>query len=350
MSGGLIATASDRPDWRGPVAAMLAAQSGDGAIRWFAGGPWDSWNHAECVMALAVAGEREAAAAGLACLAERQADDGSWLCGYGNALPMADRLHLSRAPAPVVRDSNFAAYPATALWHWWQLTGDRKTVNRYWPMVRAGIGFALSLQAPAGDISWSAEAHGGPLDDAVRAGNASIHLSLGHAIALAGLLGDPQPGWAAARAALGDALLGRPERFDRAGTDRARFAMDWYYPVLAGLLAQPAARARLGWGRQRFIEDGRGCRCVADEPWATVAESAELAMALIRLGLTREAAALLGWQEAHRDADGAWWMGWQYAEGIAWPREKPAWTQGAMILAQDALLRLTPAAGVLTGR
>lgn len=350
MTGPAVVATPRRPDWRGAVAAMLSAQSADGAIRWFAGGPWDAWNHAECVMALGLAGEREAALAGFACLAERQADDGSWLCGYGNALPMADRLHLSRAPAPVVRDSNFAAYPATALWHWWQLTGDRATVDRFWPVIRSGIEFALSLQSDAGDISWSAEARGGALDDAVRAGNAAIWLSLGHAEALAALMGDPQPAWTGARAALGEALLARPERFDRAGTDRARFAMDWYYPVLAGLMPQPAARARLGWGRQRFIEEGRGCRCVADEPWATVAESAELAMALVRLGMTREAGGLLGWQDAHRDADGAWWMGWQYAEGIAWPREKPAWTQAAMILAQDALMGLTPASGVLVGK
>lgn len=324
---------------RGAADCILAAQTADGAIPWFDDGPWDSWNHAECLMALGVMGEVDAAERGFDFLNATQGADGGWLCGYGNALPMDGRLRIARQSAPTVRDTNFAAYPATALWHCYRLHGDIGIVRRHWPMVCAAIEFVLRLQHPEGDVSWSAEAHGTSVDDAVLAGNASIYKSLHHAIELAALVNDPRPDWATARQRLGEAIRCKPERFDRAGHDRSDFAMDWYYPVLAGVLPLGEALTRLSFGRARFAVLGRGCRCVASEPWVTVAESAELAITLIGLGLVQQAATLLGCQEAHRDDDGAYWMGWQFAEDIAWPLEKPTWTQAAMILAHDALVQ-----------
>ncbi|WP_419827120.1 hypothetical protein [Sphingomonas sp.] len=335
---------------RGAADRILALQSASGAIPWFEDGPWDAWNHAECVMALGAMGEIDAMRAGLNHLAETQAADGSWLGGYGNALPMEGRLRIARVPAPVVRDTNFTAYPATALWHAWRLTDDEALVRRLWPTVRSAIRFGLAYQHDEGDISWSAEAYGTDADDAVLAGNASIHRSIGDALRLAVLVGDPQPGWEEARGRLRAAIMGRPDRFDRRDTDRSGFAMDWYYPVLSGALSRAASWTRLRFGWRRFVEIGRGCRCVAGEPWATVAETAELAMALIGLGRRREAATLLGWQERHRTGDGAYWMGWQFAEGIAWPQETPGWTQAAMILATDALTATSRAHDVLTAR
>jgi hypothetical protein len=335
---------------RGAAERVLKVQTDDGAIPWFEDGPWDAWNHAECLMALDAMGEREAVARGFDYLARSQEVGGGWLCGYGNALPMEGRLRIARVTAPKVRDTNFAAYPATALWRHALLNRDLEFVGRYWPMVRSAIGFVLGLQHPHGDISWCEEAFGSGVDDAVLAGCASIYRSLEHAIALAELVGEPHAKWVSARRRLGAAIRERPERFDRGGRDRSTFAMDWYYPVLNDVMPAPDALARLGFGRARFIEEGRGCRCVATEPWVTVAESAELALTLIGLGLCPQAATLLRWQEAHRDADGAYWMGWQYAEDIAWPLEKPAWTQAAMILAQDALIGATRASTVLCAR
>jgi hypothetical protein len=345
-----LARAATPRDALGPAARrILEIQTGDGAIPWFEDGPWDAWNHAECLMALGVMGETRAMAVGFDYLAATQEASGAWACGYGNALPMADRDHIARTPAPLVRDTNFAAYPATALWHAWRLTGDLDLVKRHWPMVRAAMGFVLTCQHPEGDISWCGEAHGRAEDDAILAGGASIFAALGHAAELADLVEDPQPGLAMARRRLGLALTERPDRFDRAGRDRSAFAMDWYYPILCGVHAPAAALARLEAGRARFIAPGLGCRCVAHEPWATVAESAELALALIGLGRQEEAAQILAWQEAHRDADGAWWMGWQFAEDIPWPLEKPGWTQAALILAHDALWNTSAASRVLCG-
>lgn len=330
----------------GAVQCILEAQQANGAIPWFEAGPWDPWNHGECVMALAVAGEWDAARRGLDLLVARQGDDGGWLGEYGNMLPMADRLHMARVRPPAFRDSNFAAYCAVVVWHSYVITGDRELVAPYWPMVRQATHFVLSLQHEAGDVSWSAEAHLTSADDAVRAGCASIYKSLECALRLAELMGDSQPSWAKSRKRLGRALRERPERFDRTA-DRAGFAMDWYYPMLGGALTGPAALARLDAGWSRFVEQGVGCRCVADQPWATVAETCELVMTLVALGRPRQAAELLTWQDAHRGDDGVYWMGWQFAEAIIWPEERPTWTQAAAILAHDAVYDLTPASRVL---
>jgi len=333
---------------RGAGDVMLAAQRADGAIPWFEDGPWDPWNHAECLMALAALGEDEAVDLGFEHLCAAQLADGSWLGEYGNALPMADRLRLSREPAPAFRDSNFTAYPATALWHRTRMDGDASAARRYWPMVRAAVDFVLSLQHPQGDVSWSAEGHGTSVDDALMAGNSSIYKSLYCALKLADLVGDPQPGWALAQRRLRRAILCDPERFGRARSIGSAFAMDWYYPMLGGVFSPAAGLARLETRWKVFVKPGLGCRCVDDQPWVTVAESCELAIALKALGSHRAAAALLDWQFAHRGADGAFWMGYQFEEQIFWPEERPTWTQAAAILAHDAINEITRAFDVLT--
>lgn len=329
----------------GPVARILDVQRADGLIPWFEDGPWDSWNHAECVMALAIAGEERAARAGLDALANAQRGDGGFLSEYGNALPMADHVSIARVPAPAVLDTNFSAYVATALEHYRLLFGDR-AARPYWPMVRAAIDHVLDHQHEHGDVSWAAEAHGTGIDDALVAGNASIHASLGHALDLAGAMRDPQPHWREARARLGAALLERPERFGRSDEARGYHAMDWYYPVLAGVHDAGEGKARLAAEWDRFVEDGLGCRCVAHEPWVTVAETCELVIAALRCGMAAEAARLLQLVESRRDASGAFWMGWQFVEAIDWPAEKPSWTQAAYVLAVDAMEEITPASGI----
>lgn len=331
----------------GAVACIRRAQTADGAIPWFEEGPWDPWNHVECAMALAVAGDLTNCDRALDFLAGTQAEDGSWLGEYGNALPMEGRDRIARQAAPVVRDTNFIAYPAVAAWHRFRLTGDAVAARRHWPMVQAAITCILSLQNVEGDIAWSIEAHGSDADDSLLAGNASMYKSLECAIRLADIMGEPRPAWRQAQDRLRAALRFRPHRFDRIGTDRSRFAMDWYYPVLSGAMPHAEATSRIAIRLSEFVEDGLGCRCVTDEPWVTVAETAELAMALVGIGANDRAAQLLNGLEPLRDQDGAYWMGWQFKEKIVWPRETPSWTQAAVILATDALYKITSAADVL---
>ncbi|MEM9725624.1 MAG: prenyltransferase [Pseudomonadota bacterium] len=328
------------------VDRILEIQEPDGAIPWFEDGPWDPWNHVEAAMALSVMGHGAAADAAYACLQERQDADGSWLGEYGSALPMSDRLHIARQPAPAFKDANFIAYPTVGVWHRLVIDGDLAAARAAWPMVDAALRFVLTLQGPEGDVSWCAEAQGSDVDDALLAGNACIAKSLECGIALGRAVDAPVAEFVAARRRLLAAMRARPERFDRRGAG-ARYAMDWYYPALCGVLTPAEGRERLRAGWAGFVLADRGSRCVADEPWATVAESAELALALAAVEEPALAREVFEAQFKTVDALGRFWMGWQSEEEIFWPQEQPAWTQGAMILAADALFELSPASTVL---
>jgi hypothetical protein len=323
-------------DLSAPASRILDIQEAGGRIAWFEDGPWDPWNHTECAMALTVMGALDAARLAFDHLAETQRADGAWFGEYGNALPMVERDYISREPAPAFLDTNFCAYPAVGVLHYLLATDDLGRVRDWWPMVRGAMDFVTALQRADGTISWAFEAVGTDDDDALLAGNASVAKSLECAIALAARLGEDASAWIAAREALVAALRTSPELFDRKGGGR-RFAMDWYYPVLSGALDPPTAAKRLQSQTATFVDPVRGCRCVSDEPWVTVAETCELAMAYLSVDQGAEAASLLEAISSHCDVDGVFWMGWQYEEETVWPKETPSWTQAAVILAIDAL-------------
>ena len=47
--------------------------------------------------------------------------------------------------------------------------------------------------------------------------------------------------------------------------------------------------------------DEKGCLCVSDQPWVTIAETAELAIALIKIEKKDKATELLSWIEKYID-------------------------------------------------
>jgi hypothetical protein len=213
-----------------------------------------------------------------------------------------------------------------------------------WTTVDRAIEFVLALQTEHGDIHWKVNGDGVPEEDALVTGCSSIYKSLECAHNIAVTLGEPRPQWLAARDRLGTALRRRPERFDRTWESKARYSMDWFYPVLAGVLPEPEARARLAARWDQFVEDNLGCRCVSDEPWVTVAESCELVMALLAAGDHARAVEVYSWLHQWRHGDGSYWTGYQFVEDLLWPDERPTWTAGAILLAADALTGHTGAA------
>ena len=88
--------------------------------------------------------------------------------------------------------------------------------------------------------------------------------------------------------------------------------MDWYYPILGGVLRGQAAQARIAHYWDTFVVAGRGVRCVSDQPWVTAAETCELVMALDAIGETEKALELFGWVQFLRDDDGGYWCGMNF--------------------------------------
>ncbi|MBE8191434.1 MAG: prenyltransferase [Alphaproteobacteria bacterium] len=336
----------------GAAETILAVQNPDGAIPWFKGGVIDPWNHLEAAMGLNILGQRQAAETAIDFLRHTQLDDGSWWGQLGNAVPIDMELQnfttKNMDSTSKVRDTNFIAYIATAIYHHYLLHGDKDYLAKLFPPIVAAIDFVVALQNPEGDIRWAAPDPHTKEDDALLAGNSSIYKSLGHACALADIMDADKTAWQTARDKLGDALAHKPLRYDRQWASKQRFSMDWYYPALSGALDKATALARLKKDWAKFVIEGYGCRCVDDEPWVTTAESAELIITLAACGEREQAQEMLGWLTQFRDDKGAYWMGMQVEMKQFWPVEQPAWTAGAVILAHDAIYQITPAHTILT--
>lgn len=339
MSGPYFTTGLFPRDFLAPtVAAIVDAQLPSGEIPWSPGNYADPWDHVEAAMGLSIGGEWQAAEAAYRWLASKQLGDGSWWAAYRDGEP--DNCER--------RESNFVAYVATGVWHHYLVSTDVAFLNEMWPVVERAMGFVLSLQSPFGDIDWAVDGDGQAKSDALITGCSSIYKSLECAHNIAITLGKERPEWLAARTLLGEALRKRPERFDRTWESKARYSMDWFYPVLTGVYTGAAARERLASRWDAFVVPDMGCRCVVEEPWVTVAESCELVMALLAAGDRARAVELYSWLHQWRSDEGDYWTGYQFVEELLWPDERPTWTAGAVLLAADALTRHTQASRLFT--
>lgn len=323
---------------RPTVEFLLREQLPSGEIPWFEGGYTDPWDHVEAAMGLSIAGELAAAERAYDWLRGTQLPDGSWWAAY----------RLGEPDNTERRESNFVAYMATGVWQHYLISRRQEFLARMWPVVERAIEFVLALQSAEGDIAWAVDSDGEVKDDSLVTGCSSIYKSLECAHNIAVTLGEPRPAWLQAREALGWALRHKPERFDRTWESKARYSMDWFYPVLAGAVSGTEGRGRLAARWDEFVEPGLGCRCVSEEPWVTVAESCELVMALLAAGDHARAVELYSWLHQWREADGAYWTGYQMAEDLLWPAEQPTWTAGAILLAADALTQHTAASRLFT--
>ncbi len=318
-------------DIRATGESIVAIQEPSGAIGW-PDGHTDAWNHVECAMALSACGLRGPARRAYDWLRASQRADGSW----------PKRTAAGGGVTDPATESNQVAYVAVGVWHELLVTGDTSFAARMWPTVRSAIGSVLALQAPRGEIAWERRADGSPASYALLTGCSSIYQSLRCAVALAEFVGQPQPDWELAAGQLGHVVGSHPEAF----ADKSRFSMDWYYPVLAGAVRGAGAVARLAAGWPDFVVPGLGVRCVSDQPWVTGAETCELVLALDANGDRGRAVELLRDIQHLRDADGAYWTGWQFANQAHFPAERSSWTAAAMILAADALAGASGAAGL----
>jgi len=326
------------------IAALTAGyiarvQQPSGAIPWFEGGTLDPWDHVESAMGLSIGGYLEAARSAYDWLAGHQHPDGYWLAAY------QDDVVVDGTRA----ETNFVAYAATGVWHHYQVSGDDRFLVDLWPTVAGALDFILELQSPFGEIYWAFDTRTGINKDALVTGCSSIYKSLECGILIAGTLGLSAERWRVARERLGAALRERPERFDRTWESKARYSMDWFYPVLGGVIRGATARRRLADRWHEFVDPELGCRCVADQPWVTIAESCELTMACLAAGEPERARRLFRNLARYQVEDGSWWTGYAFADDVMWPDERPTWTAGAVLLAIDALEALTPANDLFTG-
>lgn len=310
--------------------SIAALQLPTGMIPWFPGGHCDPWNHVETAMALDVAGMHDPAERAYEWLVDIQRPDGSWWNYY---------LPDGSVEEPKL-DTNVCAYVAAGVWHHWLCTWDRGFVDHLWPTVQRALDWVLGLRRSDGTVLWARTEDETPWDYALLTGCSSIVHSLRCGALLADLVNEPRPDWTAAADRLAYLVAEFPLVFE----PKHRWAMDWYYPVLSGAMLGDRAAARLHDGWSTFAMNGKGIRCVSDEPWITASETAECSMAFTAIGDIDTATALLRWTRTHRRADGAYWTGIVYPSMERFPfEETSAYTGAAVILAADSITRSSPA-------
>lgn len=326
-----LATAADL---LGTVDAVADWQLPSGMVPWYPEGHADTWNHTEALMALMLGGHRAEAERGFDWLQSQQRDDGAWHQYY-----LADSVEQDKL------DANCCAYVAAGVWFHWLLYQDRGALEAMWPMVRKAIDFVLELQTPRGEILWARHADGTPWSFALLTGSSSICHSLRCAVAIADQLGHERPDWELAATRLARVIRNQPDAF----APKHRWAMDWYYPVLCGVILGDAGRERLEHRLDAFTIDGWGIRCVSDRPWVTAAETCECAMAHLAVGDDATARKLFSWVQRLRTESGRYWTGIVLPDEVHFPGgEQSTYTAAAIILTADALGKSSPTSGLFS--
>ena len=313
---------------------LVDVQFLSGAIPSNQDGSHDPWDHLEALMGLTTLGYKTQALKGLNWMVSNQNQDGSWY-----------NLYQDEKPLELNKQTNYAAYVAVAVWHFYMINNDINFLQEFWEPVKKGILFSLSLQHDNGAIAWNIDEFEKIDEDYLLTGCSSIAKSLECAIAICQALGDQnyESEWRIAHSKLIEALENPSGIFDLK-KDRSRFSMDWYYPILGGINSKKRINSLTTKIKDSFWIQGLGIKCVSDEPWVTVAETSECSIAYKKIGKDKIALELLHNAISIVDSKGIPYMGWQFHENIYWPDETPSWTSAACILAADANNRLTSGA------
>jgi hypothetical protein len=315
------------------IAAGLATfQRSDGLFLQTRDGVGDPWNHVEVLMALTVAGQYDLVEKGYRWLRDNQLGDGSWFHYY-----RADSVHSARI------DFNVVGYVATGLLHYWQCTNDVEFVREMWPTVIRAIELIKGHLRRDGAIAWSLDSRGRQEPFSLLTGSSSLAHSLHNANKLSVILGGELLVPTSQLSALQHRVSLHPNLF----ANKQQFAMDWYYPVLTG--AREYDELNRNVFEESFLIDGFGVRCVSSADWVTTAETAEYAMTLLRNGDREMSRKLLIDINQLRSPNGLFFTGAGHPSRATYPlHEVSSYSAAAVVLAWDALERLTPGHTIFT--
>ena len=257
---------------------IVHTQQPGGGIPWFEGGIIDPWDHVESAMGLTIGGSIQEAAEAAYQLAEN-ASARREATGWPPTMATRSRTEPGRRPTS-------SPTSATGVWHHYMATGNAGFPARdLWPVITAALDFVLE---PPGERPARSTGHWIPAPginkDALVTGCSSIYRSLDCGIAIAQVLGEPTPTGNVPGSRLGQRCSKSPNGSTAPGNQKP--ATPWTGSTRC--CPAPSARKRAASGCtgrwEEFVEKGLGCRCVADQPWVTIAETCELIMACSRSG------------------------------------------------------------------
>ena len=298
-----------------------------GGIAWEPNGKVDPWDHVESIMALNLLDFKEEALKGFDWLISSQEQDGSWYSEY-----QGEKI------TNLNKETNFCAYISSGALHHFLNFKELSFLEKIWPTLKKSIEFVISGQTDEGDILWAKDDNEEWMDDSLLTGCASIFKSLNDFNKIAKTLGYEEFILKEEIKNLKDSIINKSERFDRTWESKARYSMDWYYPVLCGIHNKQDSKKIINERWDEFVVPGLGCKCVSEEPWVTVAESCELILALNKIDEKKTALEIF--ENISRlidQKDKLFWTGYVYKDDKFWPIEKPSWTAAAVVLAANSL-------------
>ena len=296
----------------------------------------DPWDHIEAIMGLNFLNDKESSDLAFKWLKNNQNKDGSWYAKYSN-----------NDPIELNKPTHFGPYISVAALHYYKIFSDKDKLLELWETIDSAIDFSLNLQGSNGTIPWSVDKNNQIEKDFLLTGASSILKSLECAIAISKILDlDSNKKWIKAYELLAYAIKNPKGLFDKT-IDRSRFSMDWYYPIISGVLSDSEKDKYIKKIYKDFYIEGIGVKCVVEEPWVTVAETCEFIVSLVISNEIEEAKKLLIEVMNISDLNDIPYMGWQYEENIFWPEEKPSWTAAALILAADSIYDFSSGSDIL---
>ena len=296
----------------------------------------DPWDHIEAIMGLNFLNDKESSDLAFKWLKNNQNKDGSWYAKYFN-----------NDPIELNKPTHFGPYISVAALHYYKIFSDKDKLLELWETIDSAIEFSLNLQDSNGTIPWSVDKNNQIENDFLLTGASSILKSLECAIAISKILDlDSNKKWSKAYELLAYAIKNPKGLFDKT-IDRSRFSMDWYYPIISGVLSDSEKDKYIKKIYKDFYIEGIGVKCVVEEPWVTVAETSEFIVSLVISNEIEEAKKLLIEVMNISDLNDIPYMGWQYEENIFWPEEKPSWTAAALILAADSIYDFSSGSDIL---
>ena len=192
-----------------------------GAIAWEPNGKVDPWDHVESIMALNLLDFKDEALKGFDWLISSQEHDGSWYSEY-----QGEKI------TNLNKETNFCAYISSGALHHFLNFKELSFLEKIWPTLKKSIEFVISGQTDEGDILWAKDNNEEWMDDSLLTGCASIFKSLNDFNKIAKTLGYEEFILKEEIKNLKDSIINKSERFDRTWESKARYSMDWYYPVL----------------------------------------------------------------------------------------------------------------------
>ena len=309
---------------------IVEIQLQSGAIPWYRGGITDPWDHVESAIALDLAGRFDQATAAYQWSRNMQNFDGSWYSGYAGNKPLN-----------TVKDTNFASYIATGMWFHYMATKDLGFLQLMWPTIEKGVNFAIGAQQPTGEIPWALNDEGDVWPGAILTSSCCTWHSIRNGIQSAKTLGLNKHDWEISSERLLKAINDRPELFDRMDENKRRYSMNWFYPVLTGVIKGREAREHLEEQWNDLVIDNWGCRVAADEDVTAVAETGELIIALALAEEHEKGKLLFDWTLRLWDDKPGFCRGVKLPEQEACPgdSERATWTSAALIMAIAALTK-----------